>query len=119
MKAIQNAPTPKCITELKSYLGFLTYYGIFLPNLSTHLAPLYELLQQNTKWKWSTQQESTFQKSKDLLVSHNLLIHFDSSLAFLLACDASQYGIGAVLAHRMPDGSIFLLSLWSFISTYY
>ncbi len=44
-------------------------------------------------------------KSKELLISHNLLIHFDSSLPLVLACDASQYGIGAVLAHRIPDGS--------------
>ncbi len=44
-------------------------------------------------------------KVKELLVSHNLLIHFDSSLPLVLVCDASQYGIGAVLAPRVPDGS--------------
>ena len=105
VKAIQDAPTPKNVTELKSYLGLLTYYGKFLPNLSTHLAPLYQLLRHNTTWKWSVAQEKAFQKSKELLVSSNLLIHFNSNFPLVLACDASQYGIGAVLAHRLPDGS--------------
>ena len=44
---IQQAPTPKNVTELKSYLGLLTYYGKFLPNLATRLAPLYKLLSKN------------------------------------------------------------------------
>ena len=34
IKAIRQAPTPKNVTELKSYLGLLTYYGKFLSNLS-------------------------------------------------------------------------------------
>ena len=49
VKAIQDALTPQNVAELKSYLGLLTYYGKFLPNLSTHLAPLYQLLRRNTK----------------------------------------------------------------------
>ena len=49
VKAIQDAPQPKNVTELKSYLGLLTYYGKFMPSLSTHLAPLYHLLKSNTK----------------------------------------------------------------------
>ena len=49
VKAIQDVLTPQNVTELKSYLGLLTYYGKFLPNLSTHLAPLYQLLRHNTK----------------------------------------------------------------------
>ena len=41
---IRNAPMPKSITELKYYIGFLSYYGKFLPNLSSTLYPLYQLL---------------------------------------------------------------------------
>ena len=50
VKAIQQAPTLKNVTELKSYLGLLTYYRKFLPNLSSQLAPLYELLGKNVPW---------------------------------------------------------------------
>ena len=40
-----------------------------------------------------------------MLTSSKLLTHFDTSLPLVLACNASVYGIGAVLAHRMEDGS--------------
>ena len=39
------------------------------------------------------------------MVSSRLLVHFDPNLSITLACDASNYGIGAVLAHTLPDGS--------------
>ena len=32
-------------------------------------------------------------------------MHFNPALDLILMCDASSYGVGAVLAHRMPDGS--------------
>ena len=56
-------------------------------------------------WKWTSAQDKAFNESKELLTSSKLLVHFDSKLPLLLACDASAYGIGAVLAHGMPDGS--------------
>ena len=105
VQAFQHAPTPKNVTELKSYLGLLTYYEKFLPNLSTCLAPFYKLLSKHEKCEWSSEQERAFQESKDLLTSSQLLVHFDPKLPLLLACDASVYGIGAVLANTMPDGS--------------
>ena len=36
---------------------------------------------------------------------HSFLVHFNPKHKLVLACDASAYGIGAVLAHKFPDGS--------------
>ena len=51
-QAIRDAPTPTNVTELRSFLGILNYYGKFLPNLSTKLYPLHTLLGKKTKWVW-------------------------------------------------------------------
>lgn len=50
VKAIRKAPTPKNVTQLKSFLGAVNYYCKFLPNLANNLSPLYKLLQHCTKW---------------------------------------------------------------------
>ena len=50
-------------------------------------------------------ERKSFIASKKLLSSSELLVHFNPHLKIVLACDASSYGVGAVLAHRMPDGS--------------
>ena len=105
IRAVQEAPEPKNVTELKSYLGLLNYYGKFLPNLSTTLAPLYTLLRSSTKWRWAADEKTAFQASKVLLTSSRVLVHFDPSKPLILACDASPYGVGAVLSHRFPDGT--------------
>ena len=103
--AIQAAPAPKNVAELKSYLGLLSYYEKFLPNLSTVLAPLYCLLRLTSKWKCSKAEQQAFQASKKLLVSSKVLVHYDPEKDLILACDASPHGVGAILSHRMPDGS--------------
>ena len=46
-----------------------------------------------------------FDKSKKLLQSANLLVHFQPDLELILASDASDYGVGAVLSHQMVDGA--------------
>lgn len=98
-RAIKEAPTPKNTTELRSFLGLLNYYGKFLPNLSTKLHPLHTLLNKNQTWQWGTEQEQTFQLAKEALQADTLLVHYDTTKPLVLACDASQYGIGAVLSH--------------------
>lgn len=86
-------------------LGLLTYYAKFLPNHPAVLKPLYQLLKQREHWRWTQKQERAFKRSKELLLSSQILVHFDPSLEIHLACDASAYSIGAVLSHKMLDGS--------------
>ncbi len=46
-----------------------------------------------------------FHESKQLLTATTFLAHCDPTLPITLACDASNYGSGAVSAHNLPDGS--------------
>ena len=103
--AIRGAPRPVDVNQLRSFLGLMNYYEKFLPNLSSILSPLYLLLQKCSSWIWGREQENAFKLAKDLLVSNKLLVHFDPDKELILSCDASPYGVGAVLSHRMPDGS--------------
>ena len=94
------------VSQLKSFLGLVNYYCKFLPNLSNTLAPLYRNLQKNAKWNWGSEEQKAFQTAtKESLTSDSVLVHFDPKRTVILACDASPYGIGAVLSHRMDDGT--------------
>ena len=103
--AIVEAPAPQNITQLKSFLGMLNYYSKFLPNLSTLLAPLYKLLHKKMSWQWGKAQQEAFYKAKELLVSSPVLVHFNPAKPLGLSCDASPYGIGTVLSHKLADGT--------------
>ena len=102
--AIKDAPTPRDVSQLRSFLGILNYYNKFLPNLSTTLKPLHSLLCKEARWSWQKEHEKAFQCAKNALQADSLLVHYDSSKPLVLACDASQYGLGAVLSHIMDDG---------------
>ena len=90
--AIKEAPRPTNVTELKAYLGLLSYYARFLKGVSTVLGPLHQLLHKDCKWQWTNIEDESFQKSKELLLSTQLLAHYDAKR-------------GAVLAQVMEDGA--------------
>ena len=102
--AVLNAPIPKNVTELKAFLSMLNYYHRFLDRLSTILEPLHKLLRKQQSWVWNKVQQIAFEKAKQLLTSRQVLSHYDSAKPLIMSCDASPYGIAAVLSHRMPNG---------------
>nr|XP_055048287.1 uncharacterized protein K02A2.6-like [Misgurnus anguillicaudatus] len=104
VKAIVDAPIPKNVSQLRSFLGLLNYYGRFIPNIATLLKPLHKLLCHENNWKWTSECQESFIKAKETLLGSNALTHFDPALPIQLACDASPYGVGAVLSHIMPNG---------------
>ena len=105
VKAISELPQPKNLKELQSFLGAINYYGKFIRNMSEISAPLYELLQKDTTWDWGTKKEHAFHILKMKLAEAPVLSLYDRTLPIKLSCDASSYGIGAVLSHVYPDSS--------------
>ena len=94
------------VTQLRELLGMLNYYHSFLPDVATVLEPLHKLLRQGTKWCWKTEQQVAFEKSQEPFQSADLLVHFQPELElYIFARDALDYGVGAVLSHRMADGT--------------
>lgn len=99
VEAIQNTERPKNQSELKTFLGLVTYYSRFIPQLSTLTYPLRRLLHKDQKWFWSSSCESSFIKLRNEIASDRVLVPFDPSLPVTLACDASPVGIAGVLSH--------------------
>lgn len=105
LKAIMEAPAPRNVQELRSFLGLVNYYSKFILNSATLLAPLNNLLRKEVKWKWTSQRQGSFESAKEALTSSQVLVHYDPALPIQLIADASAYGVGAVIAHILPDGS--------------
>jgi len=98
VQALVNAPAPTNISELRSYLGMVNYYHKFLCNLSSILAPLYELLSAK-EWHWIDKHQTAFTKSKAMLMDSPVRMHYNPDLPIVVNCDASPVGVGAVLSH--------------------
>ena len=101
VRAITDTPRPSNISELSAFLGLINFYGKFMKNLSTILAPLYNLLHKGTTWKWKSAQQKAFEEAKELLKSPKLLVHYDINKELVLTCDAS---IWARSCTRKQDG---------------
>ena len=104
VKATREAPTPRNVTELRSFLGMLTALSNFIPKLSTHAHPPYELL-GNKPWKWMANGDQAFADIKHALTSETTLTHYGPGLPVELSVDASPYGLGAFIMHVYPNGT--------------
>lgn len=105
VQAIQNAPTPHNKSDSQAFLGLLKFYNSFLYHKAMVAKPLHCLLDIQAPWKWGHKEAATFQAVKDLLTSDSILLQYDNNLPLTLTCDASPYGVGAVLSHCLPNGT--------------
>ncbi|XP_058038731.1 uncharacterized protein K02A2.6-like, partial [Ahaetulla prasina] len=105
VRAIRKAPVPKTKMELQAFLGLVNFYAVFLRNKATVAEPLHKLLAKTAAWSWGKAEARAFEGVKNLLTSDSLLIQYNGTLPLVLSCDASPYGVGAVLSHRLPNGT--------------
>lgn len=68
LRAIAEASAPTNISQLRSFLGLINYYGRFVKNMMTILSPLHELLHVGVAWKWSLKCEKAFKVARPAAV---------------------------------------------------
>ena len=122
VKALQDWPRPKTVRDVKSFLGFVGFYRRLLPQFAQIARPLYDLtigyvpakakqgkkkqgsatlnLSSDITHKWDDEHQQAFEKLIQLLTEEPVVGIADKSLPFELRCDASGYGLGAVLCQH-------------------
>ena len=92
------------LDNLRSFLGIAGYYRKFIPDFPTVSAPLTGLTKKGIKVSWSDQHQHAFQTLKRHLCSAPVLAYPDFDRPFLLQTDASDVGLGAILAQHYGKG---------------
>ncbi|GBG80277.1 hypothetical protein CBR_g30644 [Chara braunii] len=98
--SIRDWPRPQSVTVMRSFLGMTGYYRTFVKNYSIVAAPLTDLTRLDTPWEWTDECEAAFRHLKHALTHYEVLKLPDPDKPYLVTTDASQYGIGAVLAQQ-------------------
>ncbi|XP_044592420.1 uncharacterized protein K02A2.6-like isoform X2 [Cotesia glomerata] len=101
--AISSITVPSNQSELRAFLGMVNYYSKFIRNYSSIVEPLYKLLRKDHAWSWSSTQQVAFDEVKACLCSQQVLMHYNPELPIKVTCDASPYGLGAVIAHVLSN----------------
>ena len=115
-RVVAEWPRPRTTRDLRSFLGFASYYRRFVPKFATHAAPLHRLVAAAGGTKktpcmglslvdqWTDQCEASFSTLKEKLTSAPVLAYADFSKPFTLDIDASYEGLGAVLSQEQDGG---------------
>ncbi|GJU10863.1 putative reverse transcriptase domain-containing protein [Tanacetum coccineum] len=87
-------------TEIRQFLGLAGYYIRFIKGFSMIAKPMTKLTQKSVKFNWGEKEETTFQTLKQKLCSAPILALPEGSENFVVYCDASHKGLGAVLMQK-------------------
>ena len=108
IEALKSWPNPKSVKDVRSFLGFCSYYRRYVPHFADISAPLCELTQKNKQFCWDHQCQDAFNRLKQQLVDSPILAYPLDDELYILDTDASEFGIGAVLTQLQPPSEAFL-----------
>ena len=109
VEVIRRWPTPKTVTDVRSFLGFTNYYRKFMFRYAQIAKPLNELTsgenanRKNKDVEWSPRHQESFEHLKKLSSESPVLVYADYKKPFKVYTDASEKGLGAVLAQQQDD----------------
>nr|GEW22192.1 putative reverse transcriptase domain-containing protein [Tanacetum cinerariifolium] len=97
IKSLVASTTPM---EARQFLGLAGYCRRFIEGFSLISKPLTKLTQKNKKYEWGKEEEEAFETLKEKLCSAPILVLPEGTEDFVVYCDASLKGYGAVLMQR-------------------
>jgi hypothetical protein len=99
MHRIQQWRTPESQEEVSSFLGLVTYIATFMPDISAYTSPLSALETHGRDFRWTAFHQKCFDMIKTLARKAPVLKPVDPStgIPIWVVCDASVFGVGAVL----------------------
>ena len=112
VKAVKEWPVPRNVHELRSFLGTASYYRKFCKSFCDIPRPLHKLTERQNGFLWTAECDQTFNQLKRVLTSSPILGYPRNDSEFLLDCDCSGYGMGAVLSQKQ-DGVERVISYFS------
>jgi hypothetical protein len=96
IEAMQDWTHPKTIKSLCGFLGLTDYYHKFVHNYGKILAPLTDLLKNNS-FTWNLATDKDFQDLKATMCTTPVVALPDFTKSFVFECDALGRGIIVVL----------------------
>ncbi|GKD14155.1 putative reverse transcriptase domain-containing protein [Tanacetum coccineum] len=100
IESIKDWASPKTSTEIRQFLGLASYYRRFIEGFSKIARPMTKLTQKSIKFDWGEKAKAAFQLLKQKLCSAPILALPEGSENFVVYCDASHKGLGAVLMQK-------------------
>jgi hypothetical protein len=100
IEAIRGWPTPKNVTEVRSFMGLVRYYRRFIKGFSNIASPITSLQKKGVEFEWTSKCEESFQQLKEILISAPILNISDPNEYFVVCTDACKEGLGGVLSQK-------------------
>ena len=97
VKALESFRPPSSVKGVRSLLGFLGFYRMFIPDFADRMECLTNLLRKKVEFVWGLEQSSALQSAVDDLRSAVLKNPLEGE-HFRVDCDASSKAVAAVLA---------------------
>ena len=92
IEVVKNYPTPKCVKDVRSFLGFCGFYRKFVKGFSQIATPLHRLTDKGREFHWSEDCDNAFKTLRTALITAPILVYADMNKPFVITTDASSNG---------------------------